>query len=102
MKEMKFIMNPIYVYKTIRDGYIATIYERGHQEGFWYGFFDIVNGKPKQIPVSKAALLKEKKRLEKAGYKILMIEIAHYEVDVDDPHMVDPFKTVTIFNSYKK
>lgn len=86
--------------KVFKDGYISYTNEKGWQESEWFGGTKMVDGVQKQVPVTKAQLRKRAKELEKLGYKIGIVEMAYYRVEVENGYeneLVDPFKTEDIF-----
>jgi len=84
--------------KRIKDGYISFINSEGTEESEWFGGFELVNKKPKQIKVTKTELKIRMKQLEKQGCEIRLAEICTYECDNDEyAELIDPIKRDYIY-----
>ena len=80
--------------KRIKDGYIAFINKEGREESEWFGGFELVNGKPKQVRVNRQMLNLRIKQLINEGCKVTIAEISTYMVENSEyAETIDPIRT---------
>ena len=78
----------------IRDGYISYKNAKGLHDFETLGGFELINGKPKQIPITKFSLRSRKRELVEQGCEVLNVQLRTYEVENNKyAELIDPVKT---------